>query len=364
MFQRTAVGDTKHKPMNRLNHPHVAAEPLLRAAFGAQTAQILYVASKLGIADKLHQGESSASELARSLGVDASSLERILRALVVIGACDELRDGCFSLTSLGAYLRTDHPDSVVARVILNVEVHHAMWSDLLETVKTGGSASQRVFGVPFYDYLSQNTGAGAIFDQAMAAGGWLRRHLRPALEAYDFGRFTSILDIGGGNGALMTEILQAHPHLRGTVFDLPRLVSAAHVTLTQAGVSPRCSFVAGDAFKSVPAGHDVCMLSNFVNGFSDNDVLVVLRNCHGAMSSGGKLLVLEWVLGSGDELRDSYRAWDIVTMDIVMMAAFGSHGGRLRTKSEFQSLLGGAGFTMRGLIPTGASISIIEAEPT
>src|SRR5690242_10244556 len=72
MFQRTAVGHTKHKPMNRLDHSHVAAEPLLRAAFGAQTAQILYVASKLGIADKLHQGESSASELARSLGVDAS----------------------------------------------------------------------------------------------------------------------------------------------------------------------------------------------------------------------------------------------------------------------------------------------------
>lgn len=350
--------------MNSSDQSHVAAEPLLRAAFGAQTAQILYVACKLGVADRLHYGESSASELARSLGVDAPALERVLRALVVIGACDEVRDGCFSLTPLGDYLRADHPDSVVARVMLNVEVHHAMWSDLLETVKTGGSASQRAFGVPFYEHLSRNAAAGAIFDQAMAAGGWLRRRLRPALEAYDFGRFASILDIGGGNGALMTEILQAHPLLRGTVLDLPRLAGAAHATLAQAGVTSRCSFVAGDAFKSVPAGHDVCMLSNFVNGFSDDDVRLVLRNCHGAISSGGKLLLLEWVLGSGNELRESYRAWDLVTMDIVMLAAFGSRGGRLRTKSEFQSLLAAAGFAMSRLIPTDASISIIEAEPT
>ena len=350
--------------MDRSDHSHVAAEPLLRGAFGAQIAQILYVAVKLGVADKLHHGESSASELARSLGVDAPALERVLRALVVIGACDEVRNACFSLTPLGEYLRIDHPESVVARVILNVEVHHAMWSDLLETVKSGGSASQRVFGVPFYEHLSRNTAAGAIFDQAMASGGWLRHRLRPALQAYDFGRFASIVDIGGGNGALMAEILQAHPHLRGTVFDLPRLAGAARVTLTQAGVAQRCSFVAGDAFKAVPATHDVCMLSNFVNGFSDDDVLVVLRNCHGAIASGGKLLLLEWVLGSGNELRDNYRAWDLVTMDIVMLAAFGSHGGRLRTKSEFQSLLEAARFTMTRLIPTGASISIIEAEPT
>lgn len=350
--------------MNRSDHPHVTAEPLLRAAFGAQTAQILYVASKLGVADNLRHGESSAGDLARSLGADAPALERVLRALVVMGVCNETHDGCFSLSPLGEYLRVDHPDSIVARVILNVEVHQAIWSDLLETVKTGGSASQHVFGVPFYEYLSRNPTAGAVFDQAMAAGGWLRHRLRSAVEAYDFGRFASIIDVGGGNGALLAEVLQAHPHLRGTVFDLPRLASTAHATLTQTGLTSRCRFVAGDAFESVPGRHDVCMLSNFVNGFSDEDVLVVLRNCRGAISSGGKLLVLDWVLGSGSELLDSYRAWDIVTMDIVMLAAFGSHGGRLRTKAEFQSLLESAGFTVMALIPTAASISIIEAEPT
>jgi len=165
--------------MNPREHTHLAVEPLLRGAFGAQAAQLLYVAARLGIADKLHLGKASATGLASSLSVDASALERVLRALVALGVCNE-QGRWFSLTPLGEYLRTDHPDSVVPRVILNVEVHHAVWSDLLETLRTGESASQRVFGVPFYEHLSRNRVAGAIFDQAMAGGGGVRHRLRPA----------------------------------------------------------------------------------------------------------------------------------------------------------------------------------------
>jgi len=348
--------------MNTREHTHLAVEPLLRGAFGAQAAQLLYVAARLGIADKLHLGKASATGLASSLSVDASALERVLRALVALGVCNE-QDRWFSLTPLGEYLRTDHPDSVVPRVILNVEVHHAVWSDLLETVRTGESASQRVFGVPFYEHLSRNRVAGAIFDQAMAGGGWLRHRLRPALEAYDFGRFGSIVDIGGGNGALMAEILRVHPQARGTVFDLPRLADAAYATLTQAGVTARCDFVAGDALESVPPGRDAYILSNFVNSLSDDNVLAVLRNCRDAISFGGKLLLLEWVVASDSDSRDSYRDWDTVTMDIVMLAAFGSRGGRLRTRSEFESLLEVAGFNVTAFIPTRASIWVIESEP-
>jgi SAM-dependent methyltransferase len=217
--------------------------------------------------------------------------------------------------------------------------------------------------VPFYEHLARNPDAGAIFDGAMAGGGWLRHRLRAALEAYDFGQFGSIVDIGGGNGVLMAEILTVHPQARGTVFDLPRLADAARATLTQARVSARCEFVAGDAFKSVPVGRDAYILSNFVNSFSDEHVLAVLRNCRGAMSSGGKLLLLDWVLASGSESRDNYRAWDTVTMDIVMLTAFGSHGGRMRTRPEFQSLLEAAGFDVTAFVPTRASICVIEAEP-
>lgn len=349
--------------MNPSDHPQLAAEPLLRAAFGAQAAQVLYVAAKLGIADRLQHGIASAAELAAVLDVDALGLQRILRALVSLGVCREPTELRFELTSLGQHLRADHPDSVVTRVVLNVEVHHALWGDLLATVRTGESASQRAFGVPFYEYLQRNRTAGAAFDQAMAGGGWIRHRLRPALEAYDFGKFDSIVDIGGGNGALMAEILLAHPAVRGTVFDLSRLAPAAQATLAQAGVSDRCDFVAGDALASVPAGRDGYILSNFINSLSDASAVTVLSHCRGAMRADGRLILLEWVLATGDDPPDSYRAWDTVTMDIVMLAAFGSQGGRMRTRSEFRSLLELAGFTVTALIPTRASIFLIEAVP-
>ena len=345
------------------DHTQLDIEPLLRVAFGAQSAQILYVAAKLGIADRLRAGPMTAPELAQLLAVDAPALGRVLRGLVVLGVCDEEVNLRFSLTALGEHLRIDHPRSVAARVVLNAEVHHALWGGLLGTVKTGESASQRLFGAPFYEYLTRNPAAGAVFDQAMSGGGWLESRLRPAVEAYDFGRFRSIVDIGGGNGSLMVETLRAYPQPSGTVFDVQRLAPAVQAALAAAELTHRCDFVAGDAFDAVPAGRDAYVLSNVVNSWSDDDVLVVLRNCRSAISSTGKLLLLEWVIASDKLERESFRTWDTVTMDIVMLAAFGSHGGRLRTRAEFEYLLQAAGFAVTAFIPTRASICIIEAEP-
>ena len=349
--------------MIRSDHPQQNIEPLLRAAFGAQSAQILYVAAKLGVADRLGTGPMAAPELARLLAVDAPALGRVLRGLVVLGVCEEQAGPSFGLTALGEHLRTDHPRSVAARVVLNAEIHHALWDDLLGTVKTGESASQRVFGVPFYEYLSRNPAAGAVFDQAMSGGGWIEHRLRPAVEAYDFGRFRSSVDIGGGNGSLMVEALKAYPQPTGTVFDVERLAPAVQAALAAAGLTNRCDFVAGDAFDAVPEGRDAYILSNFVNSWSDDDVLVVLRNCRRAISPSGKLVLLEWVIASDNSERESFRTWDTVTMDIVMLAAFGSQGGRLRTRAEFEYLLQAAGFAVTAFIPTRASIYVIEAAP-
>lgn len=124
-------------------HPQQLIAPLLQAAFGAQSAQILYVAAKLGLADHLRDGHRSATDLTQTLGVDAGAIQRVLRGLVSLGVCDEIDGLRFGLTPLGEHLRADHPDSVQSRVILNAEVHHALWADLLATVRTGEAASQR-----------------------------------------------------------------------------------------------------------------------------------------------------------------------------------------------------------------------------
>ncbi|HSB24785.1 MAG TPA: methyltransferase, partial [Burkholderiaceae bacterium] len=125
----------------------------------------------------------------------------------------------------------------------------------------------------------------------------------------------------------------------------------------------RCEFIAGDALESVPVGCDGYILSNFVNSLSDASVVTVLGHCRRAIRPHGRLILLEWVQATGDEPQGSYRAWDSTTMDIVMLAAFGSRGGRIRTESEFRSLLGLAGFTFSALVPTRGAIFVIEATP-
>lgn len=291
------------------------------------------------------------------------ALRRVLRGLVNLGVCDEIDGGQFGLTSLGEYLRADHADSVQSRVILNAEVHSALWADMLATVKTGESASQRVFGMPFYDHLAQNPAVGSLFDRAMTSAGWVRYRFHPAVEAYEFGQFRTIVDVGGGNGTLMVELLKTYPQPSGTVFDVPRLAEAARQTIEEARLTARCQFLGGNAFEAVPAGGDAYLLSNFVISWGDDEALVPLRNCRKAIAPGGKLLLVEWVVPTGDDPKEGLRFWDTVTMDLIMLAAFGSRSGYVRTRAEFQALLGAAGFTITAVVPTRASVAVIEAVP-
>jgi hypothetical protein len=344
-------------------HPQQPIAPLLQVAFGAQTAQILYVAAKLGLADELRDGHRTATELGQTLGVDVVALRRVLRGLVSLGICAEIDGDRFGLTALGQYLRVDHPDSVRSRVILNGEVHGALWADMLATVRTGESASRRVFGMPFYEYLARHPAAGSLFDRAMTSAGWVRYRFRPAIEAYDFGQFTTIVDVGGGNGTLLVELLKTYPQTTGKVFDVPRLAEAVRRTIEAAGLTARCQFLGGNAFESVPAGGDAYLLSNFVISWGDDEALVPLRNCRKAIAASGKLLLVEWVMPTGDEPREGFRFWDTVTMDLIMLAAFGSRSGYVRTRSEFQALLGAAGFSLTAVVPTRASVCVIEAVP-
>jgi len=237
------------------------------------------------------------------------------------------------------------------------------WADLLATVRTGQSASDRVFGMPFYQYLSQNRAAGALFDRAMTSAGWVRYRFRPAIEAYDFGQFRTIVDVGGGNGTLMLELMKAYPQPTGTVFDVPRLAEVARKNIEAAGLTSRCQFFGGNAFEAVPDGGDAYILSNFVISWGDEEAVVPLRNCRKAIAPGGKLFLVEWMLPMAGEPREEFRFWDTVTMDLIMLAAFGSPSGYVRNRIEFQALLEAAGFALTTVIPTQASVCVLEAVP-
>lgn len=339
-----------------LSPSHVA---LLQMVYGAQTAQVIYVAAKIGLPDLLKDGPRGAAEIAAASGVDPAVLRRILRFLVSRGICVELPNDSFELSELGQPLRSDQPDSLRHRAIFNGEVLSPLWGELLYSVTSGESAAQRVFGKSLYEYFGEHPETGALFDRTMASAARYRH--RPAVAVYDFSTFGSIVDVGGGNGALLISILQEYSQPRGIVFDLPPVVARARGNIEAAGLAHRCSVVAGTALESVPEGGDAYLLSNFLIDIDDHRAGTILRNCRKAMADGAKLLLIEWVIPTADDAADPYRLWDTASMDLIMLVIGGSRGGRVRTTQEFRVLLEAAGFTLQRVISTGAAVAVMEA---
>ena len=334
---------------------------LLRLTYGALAAQVVYVAAKLGLADLLKDGPRTAVDLAAAAGVDAAILRRFLRALVSLGVFVEMAGDRFALTEIGQYLRTDREDSAQPRAIFNTEVLQPLWGELLHTLRTGESGAARVLGMSHFEYFAAHPEIGALFDRVMASAA--RSRLRPAAVAYDFGQFRTIVDVGGGNGALLIEILRAHDGPQGIVFDLPAVAERAQQNIAAAGLADRCTAVGGSAFETVPTGSDAYVLAHFLVDLDDERAAALLRRCREALAPGGRVLLIERVMPAGGEITDPYKFWDTTSIGLTMLALGGAGGGRVRTAGEFRALLEAAGLTLAEIIPTASSISVIEARP-
>ena len=173
-------------------------------------------------------------------------------------------------------------------------------------------------------------------------------------EAYDFSVFDSIVDVGGGNGNLLSHILSRYPGPRGLVFDQPHVVQEATALLLERGMSDRIATQSGDFFASIPAGFDACILSHIIHDWEDHKAVQILQNCRNAILPNGKLLILEWVLPEGD----TPHVAKVVDINMMMLM-----GGEERTGKQYGRLLDKAGFHMTRIIPTGCECSIVEAVP-
>jgi hypothetical protein len=331
---------------------------LLRMVYGAQAAQVIYVAAKFALADLLASGTQDSSELAKAASIDEPTLRRLLRGLVSLGICSEVELDRFALTEMGQYLRSDHPQSLQARVLFNSEVLWPIWGALLDTIRTGNSGAVQAFGMPFYDYLQLQPEIGKLFDRTMADA--IRYRVEPALASYDFSRFRKIVDIGGGNGTLVLAILQRWPHLEGVVFDLPSVAERARHRIGEAAPCARYAVQPGNALERVPAGADCYVMSNFLVSLGDAAAGTILRNCRQAMAVDGTVVIIEWVMPTPEEGADPFTCWDTASMDLNMLAIHGRGGWRVRTSDEFRFLLQEAGFMLNRIIPTKSSVSVLE----
>jgi O-methyltransferase domain/Dimerisation domain len=326
---------------------------LMRLVNGYQVSQALHVAATLGVADHLKDGPKSYDVLAQACGAHPTSLYRLLRALAAVGVFHETRNKAFSLTPLGVCLTGDAAGSRrnYAQWI-GASGQWRSWGNLLHSIKSGESATQFTHGVDAWTYRMQNPEEQAVFNSAMTGNS--RSEARAALEAYDFSRFGCVVDIGGGQGFLLKEILLAFPATRGILFDQPQVIALADQVLASAGLAQRCQTTAGSFFESVPEGGNLYVMKAILHDWDDRVSIDILRTCRRAMVPTATLVVIERIVGPPNESPEGKFS------DLNMMVQYAALE---RTREEFQDLLEGGGFAMTEVVSTKSPLSIIVGQP-
>jgi hypothetical protein len=320
---------------------------------GYWVACCIHAVSKLDIADKLLNGPKTLQELARETDADENALYRLLRAVSSVGIFEEKADGTFTLNDFGATLLTDVPGSVKPWALANLGEHFPAFGDLTYGVKTGKVPFEHAHGIPVWEYYQQNPDAGANLAKAMA--GMSGAVLKAIIDAYDFKSYKTLVDIGGGNGALMYAILEASPESTGIIFDEPYIADHT-IQLIPADMTHRCTTVGGNFFEAVPAGADLYMTKWVIHDWNDEESIKILKNIHKAMPTGSKLLIIDSVIP--DDAQNKPHAGKLLDINIMAMTT-----GKERTLSEFKNLLEKAGLTFKRLIQTDTEISsIVESE--
>src|SRR5262245_30160194 len=156
-----------------------------------------------------------------------------------------------------------------------------------------------------------------------------QRAVSSLLSSYDFSKFNCVVDVGGGDGSLIAEVLRASPHLRGILFDQPQVVQRAAQVLGS-GLAPRSQILAGRFFEGVPAGGDAYLLKEVLHDWDDSASIDILRACRAVMQNTARLSVIESVIGSPNEAP----AGKFVDINIMVIT-----GGRERTRDEFAACL-------------------------
>ena len=321
-------------------------QQLFKLLAGYEVSQALHVAAKLGLGDVLRDGPKSSAAIATEVGANEQSLERLLRFLTAEDILTEDVEGAFAATPMGMLLRSDHAQSIHPwAALLGDPIIWLPWGELYETVMTGQPAFDRVFGEPYFRYLEHSPDEAALFNAAMSEDRSL-----PILEAYDFSGCRQIVDVGGGQGALLQAILERNPQAKGILYDLPFVVDDAH-DLKQSAVASRCAFFGGDMFQSVPTGGDAYILKRIIHDWSDLEAITILRNCREAMGIHGKILLVEQIVQDGEKSPAS----DLMMLVLVT--------GRERTENEFRALFAAAGLSLSRVISAGY-YSVIEGVST
>jgi ubiquinone/menaquinone biosynthesis C-methylase UbiE len=316
----------------------------------------IHVVAALGVADLLADGPKRSDELASATGASVHALRRVMRALAGFGVFSQDSAGRFELAPLGEFLRTDTAGSMHgAALFFGSDIGPNVIQLFLECVKTGESAvHQLAGGRDLFKWLQSDPERTKLFNSVMNSFSIL--HITGLMEAYDFSPAKKIVDVGGGHGKIISEVLRKNPSMRGVLFDLPHAFEGGKKAIMQAGLAARCEVISGDFFASVPAGADTYILSRVIHDWDDEKTIAILKAVRRAIVPGGKLILLETLVRS-----DGATIYPLLS-DLNMLLVT---GGSERTEEEYRALYRAAGFELTKTVatesPTGTTV--IEGKP-
>ena len=331
------------------------AEQIFQMGWAYFLSAALYSVLKLRIPDLLAQGPRTAASLAESCGAHPGALHRVLRALATAGAFAEVAPKTYALTPFSDMLRSDHPSQMrEMAMFMSHPFHLNVFCELPYSVATGKSAMEKVYGKPAFQAMQSMPDVQEHFQKAMTS---FSRQIAPAvLAVYDFAGVNTLMDVAGGHGWSLCEILTRHPRMQGILFDMPEVIEHEECKTCILNLSGRCQRIGGNFFESIPAGADAYYMQHIIHDWDDERALTILGNVRRALQGvpSGRVLVVDSVLPEGPEPHFGKM------LDLEMLAL---PGGQERTESEFRALFEKAGFRLARVVPTTMPKSVLEARP-
>lgn len=292
-------------------------------------------------------------EIAEELKVNSIALRRLMKALVCIGLVSQDETGGYCITDVGeAFQSKNNSNSIerLAKYLLSDKLVSAMMG-LTYSVKTGKSAFENINGLSWYEYGKKNLGCLKVMDKAMEV--YSKISLKPLLEAYPFSKFDLIVDIGGGNGQILSKILKENQNSKGILFDQPATIERVKEDIKLYGLDERCELAAGNMFDKVPSGGNLYLISKVLNDWEDDEVVCILKNIREAMTDESRLIIIETI-----DKDNNYSPEDIFR-DLLFLTL---SAGKIRNENEFRKLISSAGLEVIDIKLADNTFSIIECK--
>ena len=327
------------------------SQKLIQLASAHILARAIHVAAGLKIADHLVDGPCNINELACKVNAHSDALYRLLRLLASNDIFYEDTQRNFSLTPLAMLLVSTHPDSLQPW-LANHDGDEKRWRSygyMDYSIKTGNPAFNHIFGQGYFDFIGQDVNMAKSFDEGMRN---LSKKEDICIAAcYDFSSCSTMTDIGGGKGGLISEIVKSYPAMQGFLYDLPHVQVSAESNLSEQNLTSRIKFVSGSFFDQIPCGSDIYILKRILHDWDDELCIKILLNCRKSMKVNAKLLIIEAIVAPANN-KDF--AKDI---DLAMLVLF---GGKERTQDAWENLLHAAGLKLLQVHAIPSMLSILE----